>query len=56
MEEKVARVANFSLSFRWLLWRGSAPRFSRGEAVTKMGTSEPIFVTDVECGQKSDGR
>jgi len=25
--------------------------FSRGEAVAKMGTSEPIFVTDVECGQ-----
>ncbi len=25
--------------------------FSRGEAGAKMGTSEPIFVTDVERGQ-----
>ena len=46
----VTKLSNFSLSLRWMLWRGSAPRFSRGEAVAKMGTSESIFVTDVECG------
>jgi hypothetical protein len=26
--------------------------FSRGEAGSKIGTSEPILLTDVECGQK----
>jgi hypothetical protein len=26
--------------------------FSRGEAGTEIGSSEPISVTDVECGQK----
>ena len=36
----------------WLLRRGSANRFSRGEAVAKIGYSEPILVTEVECGQE----
>ena len=27
--------------------------FPRGEAVTKIGSSEPILVTDEECGRKS---
>jgi hypothetical protein len=26
--------------------------FSRGEAVAQIGSSKPIWVTDVECGQK----
>jgi hypothetical protein len=27
--------------------------FSRGEAVAMIGSSEPIIVTEEECGQKS---
>jgi len=30
--------------------------FPRGEAVAKIGSSEPILVTDEECGQKSNWR
>ena len=32
-----------------MLWRGSAQGFPRGEAVTTIGTSEPIVVTDEGC-------
>jgi hypothetical protein len=34
----------------WLLWRGSAYRFPRGEAVRKF---QRYFLTEEECGQKS---
>ena len=33
---------------RWLLWRGSAHSFPRGEAVMKIRSSERIFMTDEE--------
>ena len=32
----------------WLLWRGSAHSFPRGEAVMKIRSSERIFMTDEE--------
>ena len=32
--------------------RGSALGFPRGEAVAAIGSSEPIAVTDEECGRK----
>ena len=34
-----------------MLRRGSALGFPRGEAVAKIGSSEPILVTEEECGQ-----
>ena len=36
------------LVFRLSHWRGSALGFPRGEAVAKIGASEPILVTDEE--------
>ena len=44
-------------NFRLLKKRSGAAApngFPRGEAVAKIGTSEPILVTDEESGQKAD--
>ena len=34
------------MTFRWLLWRGSAQAFPSGEGGRKIGSSEPIFLTE----------
>jgi len=34
------------------IWRGAPKGFPRGEAVTKSGSSQPILVTEEECGRK----
>jgi hypothetical protein len=34
-------------------WCGSTLGFPRGEAVAKIGSSQPILVTDEECGRKA---
>ena len=41
---EAATLVNCNLAY----WRGSAHSFPRGEAVTQIGTSEPIWVTDEE--------
>ena len=49
--ETASRLSAFiSSTINWCLshWRGSALGFPRGEAVAKIGSSEPILVTDEE--------